>query len=109
MDWVEKFGASTVAFSSELVEIDDYLGRATDLYLSGDYQGALSELDGAKSEAVDLRARVLGAKDRVLLWVYLIEYLVITGTSVLAGSVLWALMVRRRLYREIGYTRSVST
>jgi hypothetical protein len=107
MDWVEKFGASTIAFGSELIEIDDYLGSATDLYLSGDYQGALSELDAAKSEAVDLRVRVLGAKDRALFWVYLTEYLAITGTSVLAGSLLWALMVRRKLYREIGYTRSM--
>ena len=109
MDWVEKFGASTVGFSSELVEIDDYLARATDLYLSGDYQSALSELDAAKAEALELRSRVLGAKDRVLFWVYLIEYLVITGTTIVAGSLLWYLMIRRSLYREIGYTRSAGT
>lgn len=107
MDWVERFGADTAPFSRELGRIDIHLDEATSLYLSGSYEDALSELETAKSSARDLRQEVLKAKDRVLLWVYLIEYLVICGASVASGSLLWALMVRRKLYTQAGTTRSV--
>jgi hypothetical protein len=59
--------------------------------------GILEEIEG---RAVDL-------KDRALLWVYLIEWLAVTGTCLAAGFVLWTLMVRRRLYKEIAVTKFV--
>lgn len=107
MEWVERFGASTGSFSKKLGTIDAHLDDATALYISGDYEAALSELETAKDNARSLRQEVLKAKDRVLLWVYLIEYLVVCGTSVASGSLLWALMIRRRLYREIRTTRMI--
>jgi hypothetical protein len=30
----------------------------------------------------------------------------VTGVSLLSGTIIWTLMVRRRLYREVGLTRS---
>jgi hypothetical protein len=105
MDWVEKFGASTASFSQELVDIDVHWATASDLYLEGDYDSALSEIEEGKSRAQSLREDVLGAKDRVLFWVYVIEYLVISGVSVGSGSMLWTLMVRRSLYRSAKTTR----
>lgn len=109
MDWVEVFGASTMYFGKKLGDIDIHSVRATDLYLSGDYASALSELDEAKSKAQNLRKEVLKSKDRALLWVYVIEYLTITGTSVISASILWALMVRRRFYRETRTTRLIES
>jgi hypothetical protein len=102
---VEKFGASTAQFSVNLADIDLHWASASDHYLDGDYDAALSELDEGKTRAQSLREEVLGAKDRVLFWVYMIEYLVITGTSVASGSILWTLMVRQRLYRSARTTR----
>ena len=43
-------------------------------------------------------------KDRALLWIYIIEWLAILATAMICGSVLWALMIRRRLYREVQAT-----
>jgi len=105
MDWVERFGASTLAFAEELKDIDSALTDASESYLEGEYGTALSTLEEAKAEANSLRQEVLKAKDRVLLWIYIIEYLTITGTAVISGSVLWALMVRKKLYRATGTTR----
>ncbi len=104
MDWVERFGASTDSFARELAETDQNLVRASDLYINGDYSSALAELEEAKEKALELRDEVLGAKDRALLWVYVIEYLTISGTAVISGFVIWTLMVRRRLYRSVGKT-----
>jgi hypothetical protein len=44
-------------------------------------------------------------KSRALRWVYLTEWLVTTGTLLASGYVAYSLLVRRRLYREIGTTR----
>jgi hypothetical protein len=35
------------------------------------------------------------------------EWLVISGTSMITGFVLWTLMVRRRLYREVQVTKLI--
>ncbi|MBU7004196.1 MAG: hypothetical protein HXS50_01420 [Theionarchaea archaeon] len=105
MDWVEKFGASTAHFSVKLVDIDVHWTSASDHYLDGDYDAALAELNEGKSRAQSLREEVLDAKDLVLFWVYMIEYLVITGTSVASGSILWTLMIRQELYRSARTTR----
>ena len=40
-----------------------------------------------------------------MVWVFVIEWLAVSGTSMLAGGLLWTLMVRRRLYKEVGETK----
>jgi hypothetical protein len=44
-------------------------------------------------------------KEGALLWVYIIEWLVTTSTIFIAGSVIWMLMIRRRLYRSVETTK----
>jgi len=48
---------------------------------------------------------VMQLKDQAMLWIYLIEWSVVTATFALGGIVLWSLMVRRKLYREVQETR----
>lgn len=43
--------------------------------------------------------------NRALLWIHVINWLVVCGTFMASGFVLWTLMVRRRLYREVASTR----
>ena len=45
-------------------------------------------------------------KDRALMWVYMTEWLAVMGTLAICGSIIWALMVKRRLYKEVSVTRS---
>ncbi len=45
------------------------------------------------------------AKDSALLWIYVIEWMATTATALMSGVVVWWLMIRRRLYREVTVTR----
>ena len=66
------------------------------------YEEVVEGLGQLEVEAIEL-------KDRALLWVYVIEWLSVTGTAMVAGVLLWTIMVRRRLYREVGTTRMVAS
>jgi uncharacterized membrane protein len=66
------------------------------------YGANTDRVDGKLAEADDLAVK---AKDTALLWVYVTEWLVVSGALLACGSVLWSLMVRRRLYRQVHATR----
>jgi hypothetical protein len=46
----------------------------------------------------------LALKDRALAYLYLSEWLAVTGTLVICGSVLYEIMIRRRVYKVVGTT-----
>jgi len=43
------------------------------------------------------------------MWVYIIEWLSVTTKGSLTAVVVWTLMVRRRMYREVRATRLKSS
>jgi hypothetical protein len=45
------------------------------------------------------------AKDTALLWIYISEWMVTTAVALISGTILWWLMVRRELYREVTTTQ----
>jgi len=47
-------------------------------------------------------------KDRALLWVYVTEWCAVSGTLLVSGLVVYSLLVRRKLYREVVVTRSAA-
>jgi hypothetical protein len=49
--------------------------------------------------------RVIKLKNRALFIVYVSEWLVVTGTLIISGVVVYEVMVRRRVYREVATTR----
>jgi len=61
-------------------------------------QELLTRADGQREAALRL-------KDRALFWIYVIEWLSVSATFLVAGFAVWTLMVRRRLHREIAMTR----
>jgi len=63
-------------------------------------------LDGIKEEFEALSLELIDLKDKALLWIYIAEWSAVSGTAVACGVVLWTLMIRRRLYREVGTTRA---
>lgn len=74
-------------------------------YLDFEFEETLSlaqKLLGSFQGAFDLALRL---KDRAMQWIYVIEWAAITGTSILVSSLIWALMIRRQLYREAQSTR----
>jgi hypothetical protein len=105
LNWAEKFGANTFQVSMSLTELEDKFEDAVDRYLEQDYAAAttfMEELDLKVSEISVWAERV---KDEALFWVYIIEWLVVTSVSLIAGFSLWTLMVKRRLYRPTRGTR----
>jgi hypothetical protein len=44
-------------------------------------------------------------KDQVMVWIYVIEWATVTATFAIGVYGVWTLMVRRRLYRDVGRTR----
>ena len=76
------------------------------VYIQQDYESVIGVIKEARErldEAVDLAMRL---KDRALLWIYITEASAVMATSLICGVILWTLMVKRRLYREVSTTRS---
>jgi len=104
-EFVSGLGADTGPLEVEIDRADGRLGEIERTYLGFEFDESLCMaeslivgLSGAFELAVVL-------KDRAMVWIYVIEWAILTGTGVLAGSVVWALMVRRRLYRDVYSTR----
>jgi uncharacterized membrane protein len=105
MDFAEKLGANTGVVNGMIAGADMKYGESVGLYIDFEFEGSMVPLDAALSELRKASARVMQLKDQAMLWIYLIEWSVVTATFALGGIVLWSLMVRRKLYREVQETR----
>ena len=73
-------------------------------YIEQDFGSALSSAESAIALIEKAEKVVEEVKNEALLWVYLVEWLSVTGTSLVVGFILWSMMVRRKLYREVATT-----
>ncbi len=105
MEFVAKFGASTRSVEQDIAEMDAGWKESRSLYLQQDYQSAWTTMELLLGEMDLLRGQALKIKDKALLWIYVIEWLTVSGTFLGAGFALWTLMVRRRLYRVVESTK----
>lgn len=105
LDWAEKFGANILDLTNRLSELERKAGAAVGDYLDQDYASTIQFMESMLSEATEMTTAALQRKDQALYWVYISEWLSVTSASVLAGALVWSLMVRRRRYREAGRTR----
>ena len=109
LEFVEKFGADTSDLYDELTDIDDLIvDEAKRSYLDGEYDEALSGIRLGNEKVRDLSDKALKFRESTLLWVFVVEWFVVSGTCMLSGFVLWTLMVRRKVYREVATTRLLS-
>lgn len=107
-DFVERFGVSSVKLMSEGDLLRGIVNEAEESYLEGDYEDAGARIAEARDGLHDLEARAMEWKDQALLWVYVTEWAAVAGTLTLAGYFLYAAMLRRRFYREVGSTRAMT-
>jgi uncharacterized membrane protein len=105
IDFADKFGANLRRAEVALKESDDDRKQVVGLYLDGDHQESLESLESAIANLDVVTDLALKAKDEALFWVYIIEWFTVSGTAMLAGAVLWTLMVRKTVYRDVGVTR----
>ncbi len=104
-DFVERFGVSSVKLMNEGDLLRGIVNEAEECYLEGDYEEAGARIAEARDGLYDLEARAMEWKDQALLWVYVTEWAAVAGTMTLAGYFLYAAMLRRRFYRQVGSTR----
>ena len=105
LDFVEKFGARTVGLYAELEAINDLEKVAEQYYRRDDYETASEIFEEVHGAWNDLNTKTIKVKEKALFWVYLIEWLAVSGVALFSGVFLWMIMIKRRLYREIGTTR----
>jgi uncharacterized membrane protein len=105
IDFVAKFGANIARAEELLIEIDEAQKAGKNAYMEGDMETAITQLGRAMDELLGASEDIWRLKDEALFWVYVTEWLVVAATGMLCGFVLWTIMIRRRLYREISSTR----
>jgi len=105
IEFADTFGANTNDLNRELGATDDLRDEVDRLWIEEEYEECLPAMEEALSSLKGVMDSAMEAKDRALLWVYLIEWLTVAGTSIITGVVVWTLMVRRRLYKQVAATR----
>jgi len=105
IEFAEKFGANMDPVLEDMGEVNEIRKQADDQYLDQDYVLSRSTYIRAIDELEELNYVAMERKDRAMLWVYLVQWFVVSGTSMIAGFVVWSLMIRRRLYKQVRVTR----
>jgi len=105
LDFIERFGATTQKIG----------GRAPGSIRSRTTPGCISTKSSKQlsTERVTCsnfsqgsRRKPVKLKEGGLLWVYAIERTAVSEVFAVVAFATWSLMVRRRLYREVGMTKS---
>jgi uncharacterized membrane protein len=108
VEFISKFGANPARVETMLSQANDRLAEANAEYTSYNFEASLAILEGLIADLDEATTIALRLKDQALLWVYIVEWAAIMGTSIMAGVVIWTLMVRRRLYHEVATTSGIS-
>ena len=105
MEFVARFGVNLAPAEALLAEMDEKakVGRAA--YIETDLQAAVTRLEEAMDELASASDTIWRLRYEALMWVYVTEWLVVSGTGMVCGFIVWTLMVRRRLYRDVDATR----
>jgi len=106
IDFIDKFGANTRPVEKMLGETMPLRRKAEDLYLDQRYDETIDVINEAMKRFDEIEAEAVKLRNQALMWIYIIEWSAVSATSLLTAVVLWALMVRRRLYKEVSITRS---
>jgi hypothetical protein len=105
IDFIDRFGANTATLHDMLDDLEGMNAEAGRLYMSGDYQAALDNVQGALDGLTGVSEESTRLRRSALLWVYITEWLAVSGTSMACGFLLWEVMIKRRYYREVESTR----
>ncbi len=105
IEFIDTFGANLRPFEIKLAGMNDQRLQAERAFIEGDMIRAGDIMRRANEEMTQISNEMMKAKNRAMLWVFVIEWLSVTGTGMVCGFILWTVMVRRRLYREVVVTR----
>jgi hypothetical protein len=106
IDFIDMFNANTRPVEEMLAETTPMREEAEELYIDQRYEEAASTLREASARFDEINEAAVKLKEQALIWIYVIEWSAVSATSLVAGVIIWALMIRRKLYREVSVTRS---
>jgi len=106
IEFIGKFGANTVDIEETISDLEADKERAQRLYIEGDLATSWEVMEDVLEVFQMLSEESMKLKERAFFWIYLVEWLAVTGTMLVCGTMLWSLMVRRRLYRQVEITRA---
>ncbi len=105
-DFVERFGVSSNRLLDQKLSIDVVINEAKETYVDGLYEDALDLAQDAHQALKDPEVKTMKLEDQALIWVYVTEWAAVSGTGMITGYVLYLLMLKRKLCREVEVTRS---
>lgn len=105
LDFVEKMGGRSGPILRELSTNDEVFERSRSLFAEQKYEESLKAFDSSLAGLDAIELLSMKTKSKVLMWTYVIEYLVVSATFLLSASLLYEIMVRRRLLRQVDTTR----
>jgi hypothetical protein len=109
IEFIAKMGGNTASIDNNIIQTDQRLSEIRRMYLDYNFEESLSLIDVNAAGLEKAEELTMKVKNRTFLWIYLIEWAVLTSTSLVAGAMIWALMVKRRLYTEVGTTKLTRT
>lgn len=104
-DFIDAFGADTQGIDDEISELDALYQEGVQQYIDLDFSKCQEYMAVVLDRFDEAEKMAMEVKDQALLWVYLVEWLVVSSVLSISGFTLWTLMVRRRLYRPTTPTR----
>jgi len=105
INFVEKVGANVVGLEEMIRDAEKIREEAGDQYILQEYEECVATLELARGELEAIEAESIRVKERAFMWIWLIEWLAVSGALMVTGTILWTLMIKRRLYREVRTTR----
>jgi len=105
IEFGQKFGASMAKAEAGLAGLEGQYLAARDAYVDQREAETSEMVDRLIEDSRQANDVAMEELNRALLWIHVINWLVVCGTFMASGFVLWTLMVRRRLYREVASTR----
>ncbi len=106
IEFADKFNANLAHVESQIKDMETAKTQADAQYLAQSYPEALQGINAAMHEARRLGELAVQAKDRALVWIYIVEWMTLLATMMVVGTITWTLMVRRAAYKEVRATRS---
>jgi len=105
LEFCDSFGANTAKIHLKIDEANQATLDVLPEYLELRFEEVLEAYDRVHQMLGEIEEDAIQLKNRALFWVHVTEWLAVSGTGVMASFVLWSIMVRRRLWREVGTTR----
>ncbi len=105
IEFITKFGADTQRVDRKLLEAEERLKDAKGHFVDLELEESKAVADEVLQMLQEGYELAMDARDAALFWIFVTEWLVVSGTGLICGFALWTLMIRRRMYREVKVTR----